>query len=96
MIAGFAVTAHTLWVVSLIIGVVAAAIAAGLLAVLVTTVGRIARGSKALLGVAGKVAGNTKSVPALEATAPVLGQIHDEVLVLDDYMNALTDGYGGK
>ena len=25
----------------------------------------------------------------------MLGQIQDEVLVLDDYMNALTDGFGG-
>lgn len=93
---GFAVTAHTLWVVSLIIGVVAAAVAAVLLAILVSTVGRIDRAVKSLLGVAGRVAGNTEHVPRLQATAPVLGQIQDEVLVLDDYMNALTDGYGGK
>jgi hypothetical protein len=93
---GFAVTAHTLWVVSLIIGVVAAAVAAVLLAILVGTVGRIDRGVKSLLGVAGRVAGNTEHIPQLQATAPVLGQIQDEVLVLDDYMNALTDGYGGK
>lgn len=96
MTIGFAVTAHTLWVVSLIIGVVAALIAAVLLAVLVSTVGKIDRGSQALLGVAGQVAANTANVPALEATAPVLGLIQDEVLVLDDYMNALTDGYGVK
>lgn len=94
MTVAFAVTAHSLWVISLIIGVVAALVAAGLLAVLRGTVGKIDSGSKTLLGVAGGVAGNTENVPALEATAPVLGQIQDEVLVLDDYMNALTDGYG--
>ena len=92
----FGATAHTLWVISLIIGVVAAIVAAILLAILVGTVGRIDRGVKSLLGVAGRVAGNTEHVPHLEATAQVLGQIQDEVLVLDDYMNALTDGYGGK
>lgn len=91
---GFAVSAHSLWIVSLIIGVVAALVAAGLLAALVSTVNKIDGGSKALLSVAGDTAGNTANVPALKATAPVLGQIQDEVLVLDDYMNALTDGYG--
>jgi len=92
----FGVTAHTLWVISLIIGVVAALAAAILLAILVSTVGRIDRGVKSLLRVAGRVAGNTEHVPQLQATAPVLGQIQDEVLVLDDYMNALTDGYGER
>ena len=92
----FGVTAHTLWVISLIIGTVAALVAAVLLAILVSTVGRIDRGAKSLLGVAGRVAGNTEHVPHLQATAPVLAQIQDEVLVLDDYTNALTDGYGAK
>ena len=48
-----------------------------------------------LLGVAVRVAGNTAHIPALQATAPVLGEIIDEALVQDDYMNALTDGFGG-
>ena len=43
---------------------------------------------------AGKVAGNTSQIPQLEATAPVLGQIVDEAVVQDRYMNALTDGFG--
>jgi hypothetical protein len=89
-------SAHTLWAVSLGIGFGAAVVAAILLTLLVSTVDRIDRSSKALLGVAGQVAGNTAYIPQLQATAPVLGQIQDEVLVLDDYMNALTDGFGGK
>jgi hypothetical protein len=89
-------SAHTLWAVSLSIGFGAAVVAAILLTLLVSTVDRIDRSSKALLGVAGQVAGNTAYIPQLQATAPVLGQIQDEVLVLDDYMNALTDGFGGK
>ncbi len=42
------------------------------------------------------MAGNTAYIPQLQATAPVLGLIVDEALVQDDYMNALTDGFGGK
>ena len=93
---GFGASAHTLWVVSLIIGVAGALVAAALLAILVVTVDRIDRSVKSLLGVAVKTAGNTQYIPQLQATAPVLEQIQDEVLVLDDYMNALTDGFGGK
>lgn len=89
-------SAHTFWAISLIIGLVAALVAAGLLALLVTTVGRIDRSAKALLEAAGQLAGQTEYIPQLQATAPVLGQIQDEVLVLDDYMNALTDGFGGR
>ncbi len=89
-------SAHTLWTISLAIGFGAAIVAAILLTVLVSTVDRIDRSCKALLGAAGQVAGNTEYIPQLQATAPVLGQIQDEVLVLDDYMNALTDGFGGR
>ena len=46
--------------------------------------------------IAGKVAGNTANIPQLQATAPVLGLIVEEAVVQDGYMNALTDGYGGK
>ena len=41
------------------------------------------------------MAGNTANIPQLQATAPVLGQIVDEAIIQDGYMNALTDGYGG-
>ena len=54
------------------------------------------KSSAALLEVAGQVAGNTANIPQLQATAPVLGLIVDEAVVQDGYMNALTDGYGGK
>lgn len=91
-----ATSAHTLWGISLGIGLVAALITAVLLTILVRTVGRIDSSAKGLLNVAVQVAGNTEYIPQLQATAPVLGQIHDEVLVLDDYMNALTDGFGGQ
>ena len=89
-----AVSANTLWTVSLVIGLVAALVVAFLLIVLVRTVDDIGRSVRGLLEVAGKVAGNTANIPQLEATAPVLGLIVEEAVVQDRYMNALTDGYG--
>jgi hypothetical protein len=89
------VSAHDYWELALVIGLVAALIVAGLLLVLVRAVGDIDRSVKGLLDVAGKVAANTRHIPQLEATAPVLGAIVEEAVVQDRYMNALTDGYGG-
>ena len=83
-----------IWTLSLIIGLVAALIVAGLLAVLIQAVEDIKRSVKSLLTVAGGVAANTANIPQLQATAPVLGQIVDEAVVQEGYMNALTDGYG--
>jgi hypothetical protein len=88
-----AVSGNTLWAVSLGIGLVAALVVAALLLVLVRAVDDIDRSVGGLLDVAGKVAGNTANIPGLKATAPVLGEIVDEALVQDRYMNALTDGY---
>jgi hypothetical protein len=90
-----AVTNNDMWTIALVIGLVAALIVAGLLIVLVRAVTDIDRSVSSLLDVAGKVAGNTAHIPELQATAPVLGQIVDEAVVQDGYMNALTDGYGG-
>ncbi|HEY0279376.1 MAG TPA: hypothetical protein VGC32_14015 [Solirubrobacterales bacterium] len=87
-------SAHTYWAIALAICLAAAVIVAILLTVLVSTVDDIDRSASKLLGVAGQVAGNTAKIPQLQATAPVLGQIVDEALVQDDYMNALTDGFG--
>jgi hypothetical protein len=89
-----AVSGNGLWAVSLGIGLVAALVVAALLVTLVRTVEDIDRSAAGLLDVAGKVAGNTAYIPQLEATAPVLGQIVDEAVVQDRYMNALTDGFG--
>jgi hypothetical protein len=92
----FALTNHGAWGIALAIGLVAALIVAGLLVVLIRSVADIDSSAATLLEVAGKVAGNTAYIPQLEATAPVLGQIVDEAVVQDGYMNALTDGWGGK
>ena len=89
-----AVSANTLWAISLVIGLVAALVVAALLTILVRTVDDIDRSVGGLLAGAGKVAGNTAHIPQLEATAPVLAKIVDEAVVQDGYMSALTDGYG--
>jgi hypothetical protein len=90
-----ATSAHTYWAIALAIAFGAAVAVAILLTVLVSTVDDIDKSVASLLGVAVKVAGNTSNIPQLLATAPVLGEIVQEALVQDDYMNALTDGFGG-
>jgi hypothetical protein len=92
----YALTNHGAWGIALIIGLVAALAVAALLAILIRTVMQIDRSATSLLNVAGKVAANTASIPQLEATAPVLGLIVEEAVVQDGYMNALTDGFGGR
>jgi len=84
------------WVLALVIGLVAALIVTVLLLALIKACRDIEGSVSGLLDVAGKVAGNTANIPALAATAPVLGKIVDEAIVQDGYMNALTDGFGGK
>ena len=90
-----AVTGHTLWQVSLLIGLAAALIVVALLLMLLRAVSDIDTRVVKLVDVAGKVGHNTAYIPQLQATAPVLGQIVDEAIVQDGYMNALTDGYRG-
>ena len=90
-----ATSAHTLWGVSLGIGLVAALVVAVLLLMLLRAVRHIDERATKLLDVAGGVAHNTAYIPQLKATAPVLAKIVDEAVVQDGYMNALTDGYGG-
>jgi hypothetical protein len=84
------------WTLALIIGLVAALIVAALLLMLIRACRDIEGSVNGLLDVATKVAGNTSNIPQLAATAPVLAKIVDEAIVQDGYMNALTDGFGGK
>ena len=89
-------SAHEYWTLALVIGLVAALIVAFLLVLLLRSVNSIEKSVNGLLEVAGLLATNTAHIPQLEATAPVLGQIVDEAVVQDGYMNALTDGFGAK
>jgi hypothetical protein len=90
-----ALSNHGAWTIALIIGLVAALAVAALLMMLLRATGDIKQSVGRLLDVAGQVASNTANIPQLEATAPVLGQIVDEAVIQDGYMNALTDGFGG-
>ena len=85
---------NTIWVIALAIGLGAAVAVAILLTILQAAVDDIGKSVAGLLEVAGDVGEQTANIPQLQATAPVLGQIVDEAVVLDGYMNALTDGYG--
>jgi hypothetical protein len=87
-------SSNAYWWTALAIGLVAALVVAGLLAILIQAVVSIDRSVRGLLAAAGNVAANTAYIPQLEATAPVLAQIVDEAVIQDGYMNALTDGYG--
>jgi predicted permease len=89
-----AMSDHGFWTIALIIGLAAALIVAGLLVMLIGSVRSIERAVDGLLVTATAVAGNTANIPQLAATAPVLGQIVEEAVVQDGYMNALTDGFG--
>jgi predicted permease len=89
-------TNHGAWEIALIIALVAALAVAALLAVLVRATADINRSVTRLLDAAGQVASNTANIPKLKATAPVLGLIVEEAVVQDAYMNALTDGFGGR
>jgi hypothetical protein len=89
-----ATSAHTYWGIALAIAFGAAVVVAILLTVLVSAVDDIDKSVRRLLEAAGKVGANTQNIPQLQATAPVLGQIVEEAVVQDGYMNALTDGYG--
>lgn len=84
------------WAIALSIAFGAAVIVAILLTVLVEAVGSIEKSVDGLLEIAGKVGSNTANIPQLEATAPVLALIVEEAVVQDGYMNALTDGFGGR
>jgi len=88
-----ATSSHTYWSIALVIGLAAALIVATLLILLIRSVRSIESSVDGLLEVATKVGENTANIPQLEATAPVLGQIVDEAIVQDGYMNALTDGF---
>ena len=82
------------WWIALVLALVAALVVAGLLAVLVRTVLSIEKAAGGLVANAAAVAENTSNIPSLAATAPVLGEIIQEAVIQDAYMNALTDGFG--
>ena len=96
MTSTLALSFNSYWALALSIAFGSAVVVAILLTVLVSTVGSIEKSVAGLLEVAGKVGANTANIPQLNATAPVLSLIVDEAVIQDGYMNALTDGFGGR
>jgi len=90
------ILATAYFTIALVIGAVAAAVVVVLIVLLLRNLARIQRSVDGLLEIAGRVGANTANIPQLQATAPVLAQIVDEAVVQDGYMNALTDGFGGR
>ena len=82
--------------IALLIGAAAALVVVILILLLLKNLAKIQMSVDGLLETAGRVGANTTSIPQLEATAPVLALIIDEAIVQDGYMNALTDGFGGR
>jgi predicted permease len=91
-----ALSSNGYWTLALAIGAAAAVVVAILLAALIVSVRSIETSVNSLLEIAGTVGANTANIPQLQATAPVLELIVAEAVVQDGYMNALTDGYGGR
>jgi hypothetical protein len=91
-----ALSSNGYWTVALVLGAAAALVVAALLAALIASVRSIETSVDSLLELAGEVGANTANVPQLQATAPVLELIVTEAVIQDGYMNALTDGYGGR
>jgi hypothetical protein len=91
-----ALSSNGYWTLALAIGAAAAVVVAILLAALIVSVRSIETSVDSLLEIASTVGANTANIPQLQATAPVLELIVAEAVVQDGYMNALTDGYGGR
>ncbi|PZS08124.1 MAG: hypothetical protein DLM64_13220 [Solirubrobacterales bacterium] len=85
---------RVVWYVVLGLGLVVVLVVIGLMLLLLNFVGRIRRSVVGLLDGAGAVAANTENIPKLVALPPVLKTIAEEGVVLDAYMNALSQGYG--
>jgi len=86
---------HTLWQITLGMGVVVLAVVVVLMLLLLSLVKDIQASVESLLETAGTVASYTANIPKLAATPPVLNLIIEEAIIQDGYMNALTDGYVG-
>lgn len=81
------------WYVILGLGLVVVLVVIALMALLLSFVADIRESVGGLLVGAGAVAANTANIPKLADLPPVLDIIAAEGVVLDGYMNALSQGY---
>jgi len=81
------------WYVILGLGLVVVLVVIALMALLLSFVADIRESVGGLLVAAGAVAAQTSNIPLLLQVPPVLDIIAEEGVVLDGYMNALSQGY---
>jgi predicted permease len=81
------------WYVILGLGLVVVLVVIALMALLLSFVADIRESVGGLLVAAGAIAGQTSNIPLLLQVPPVLDIIAEEGVVLDHYMDALSQGY---
>jgi predicted permease len=81
------------WYVILGLGLVVVLVVIALLLLLLSFVADIRESVGGLLVGAGAIAANTANIPKLADLPPVLDLVLEEGVVLDKYMNALSQGY---
>jgi predicted permease len=81
------------WYVILGLGLVVVLVVIALMALLLSFVADIRESVGGLLVGAGAVAANTANIPKLADLPPVLDIVAEEGVVLDKYMDALSQGY---
>jgi hypothetical protein len=81
------------WYVILGLGLVVVLVVIALMLLLLSFVADIRESVGGLLVGAGAVAANTANIPQLADLPPVLDIVAEEGVVLDGYMNALSQGY---
>lgn len=82
-----------IWYVILGLGLVVVLVVIGLMGLLLSYVADIRESVGGLLIAAGATAAQTANIPQLIDLPPVLDIIAEEGVVLDGYMNALSQGY---
>ncbi|MDQ2761339.1 MAG: hypothetical protein M3Y17_13175 [Actinomycetota bacterium] len=83
---------HTLWEITLAIGVVVLVVVVVLMLLLLSFVKDIEAGSGILVSTAGELASNTGEIPQFAATAAVLEEIKAEALVQYGYLESVVGG----
>ena len=91
--AALTVQERIVWYVILGLGLVVVLVVIALMLLLLSFVADIRESVGGLLVGAGAIAGNTSNIPKLADLPPVLDIVAEEGVVLDKYMNALSQGY---
>ncbi|HEY5262527.1 MAG TPA: hypothetical protein VIJ33_10460 [Solirubrobacteraceae bacterium] len=83
-----AVSTHTLWQVTLLIGVAVLVAVIGLMTFLLSVIKNIRVGSEALVSTAGRLEQNTATIAALANTPRLLERIKAEALVHAEFLTS--------